>query len=55
METITHIFNSYCIVFCLYMFSRWSSKTFTDAMLKVSFFLMAVLGIVIELKRLNIL
>lgn len=51
METLTHVFTLYCIVFTLWMCFRWSSRTFFDSMIKVSLFLSAVAGILIELKK----
>jgi hypothetical protein len=55
MELLGHIFTIYCIIFTLWMCFRWSNKTFFDSMVKVSLFLISVIGIVIELKQYNIL
>jgi hypothetical protein len=55
METLTHVFIIYCIIFTLWMCFKWSTKTFADSMIKVSLFLISLIGIVIEFKVLNII
>ena len=55
MEILTHIFTIYCIIFTLWMSERWSNKDFLDSMIKVSLFLISIIGIVIELKKFDII
>lgn len=55
MEIFIHIFTIYCIIFTLYMCQRWANKKFADSMIKVSLFLIAIIGIVIEIKLNHIL
>lgn len=55
INILTHIFIIYCVIFTLWMCFRWSTNTFQDSLIKVSLFLIAIIGIVIELKKINIL
>jgi hypothetical protein len=55
MDTLTHVFTISCTILTLWLCFKWSTKTFADSMLKVVLFLLAVTGIVIELKAFNIL
>lgn len=50
IQVLTHVFIIYCIIFTLWMCFRWSTRNFSDSMIKVSLFLISVIGIVIELK-----
>ncbi len=55
MEALTHVFTIYSIIFLLWMCFKWSTKTFVDSMIKVSLFILSLIGIVIEFKVLNII
>lgn len=49
-ENLQHVFNVFCLIFCLWMCFRWSTGTFKDSMIKVILFLIALVGVFIELK-----
>ena len=54
MSTLQHVFNCYCIIFLMWMCFRWTTRTFHDSMVKVSLFLVTIIGIVIELTAFGI-
>ncbi len=55
MSTFQHFINIFCVVFCLWMCFRWTSRDFTNGMFKVGLFLTAIVALILELHSQGIL
>lgn len=54
-EFIQIAFNIYAVIFLLWMYFRWSTRTFLNSMMKVSLFCISIVGIICLIKQFNIL
>ena len=55
MDLLLNIFIIYCIIFCSWTCFRWTTSSFLDSMIKVSLFIISIMGIIIEMMRFQFL